>query len=199
MVDREPRRTAANGTKSRRRTTTKDPRIATPTIVVPDTAERQTDAALANLQAAEAKRNGSTAPASLRRGRTPTKLPAESVPVRSEPDGVRKLRSIQDAEDFDLDAALSNLQDEYIQCRDFGHSWRPFTARWLSKQNAYESQLQCQRCKTIRTRWLSRTGSQLSGGYEYPDNYLMPHGAGRLTGTDRDKIRLASILQVIKD
>jgi hypothetical protein len=85
---------------------------------------------------------------------------------------------------------------EHVQCRDFGHSWRPFTARWLAKFNSYESQLICARCNTVRTRFLSRTGEQLSGGYDYAEGYLVK-GLGRLTGHDRDSIRLASIQAVL--
>jgi hypothetical protein len=96
----------------------------------------------------------------------------------------------------DLDAAISHMELEFIQCRDFGHSWRPYSARWLPSDNCYESQLRCARCKAIRTRWLSRTGSQVGGGYDYADGYLVK-GIGRLTGTDRDKIRLASVLVLL--
>jgi hypothetical protein len=83
-----------------------------------------------------------------------------------------------------------------VQCRDFGHSWRPYTARWIAQYNQYESQLICQRCNTIRTRFLSRTGEQVSSGYDYADGYLIK-GLGRLSGHDRDEIRLASILAVL--
>ena len=83
-----------------------------------------------------------------------------------------------------------------VQCRDFGHSWRPYTARWISRYNQYESQQLCQRCSTIKTRFLSRTGEIVSSGYDYADGYLIK-GLGRLTGHDRDEIRLASVLAVL--
>lgn len=85
---------------------------------------------------------------------------------------------------------------DFVQCRDFGHSWRPLSARWLEKQSCYESVLRCTRCGTDRHRWLSSTGTQLSGAYEYADGYLVK-GLGRLTGTDRDMVRLASVLAVL--
>jgi len=84
----------------------------------------------------------------------------------------------------------------HIQCRDFGHSWRPYTAKWNAKERAYETQLKCQRCTTLRQRWLSAKGEQLSGNYDYPDGYLVK-GMGRLTGHDRDVIRLQSVLAVL--
>ena len=119
-------------------------------------------------------------------------------------DRLPKQRAVSTAEpampahgsDADVAQAISHMGLEFIQCRDFGHSWRPYSARWVPSDNCYESQLRCARCKTIRSRFLSRTGSQLSGNYDYPEGYLTK-GLGRLTGTDRDMIRLASVLAVL--
>ena len=96
----------------------------------------------------------------------------------------------------ELQQAVKSMDLSFVQCRDFGHSWRPYTARWSAADNAYQSQLQCQRCKALRVRWLSRTGHQLGGQYDYPEGYLVK-GMGRLTGTDRDVIRLQSVLAVL--
>jgi hypothetical protein len=96
----------------------------------------------------------------------------------------------------DVTKAVQAMDIEHVQCRDFGHSWRPFTAHWVAAENAYESQLRCARCQTIRTRWLSKRGAQLSSEYDYPPGYQVT-GLGRLTGTDRDTIRLSSVLSVL--
>jgi len=96
----------------------------------------------------------------------------------------------------EIERAVKGMDLAFIQCRDFGHSWRPYSARWLPQDNAYRSELICQRCKTIRARWLSSTGAQLSGNYDYPEGYLV-QGLGRLTGSDRDVIRLQSVLSVL--
>lgn len=140
--------------------------------VLPDTAQRQATAAVARVNAAEVARRHPPAPTKALAGDT----------------GQR---------DFDLHSTVEHMNVEFVQCRDFGHSWRPYTARWVSKENAYESQLRCQRCKTIRTRWLSARGEILSGSYDYADGYTMPPGMGRLSGTDRDVIRLKSIRAVL--
>ena len=105
---------------------------------------------------------------------------------------------MQGPQEIDVEAAIGKMKIDHVQCRDFGHSWRPFSARWLPQENCYESQLRCARCSAIRTRWLSRTGTQLSGHYDYADGYLVK-GLGRLTGSDRDHIRLASVLSVLVD
>lgn len=134
----------------------------------------------------------------------PTAKPGPTKPARKAAERAPAKRSASTAtptkpahgHEVDLDAAISHMELEFIQCRDFGHSWRPYSARWVPRDNCYESQLRCARCKAIRTRWLSRTGSQIGGGYDYADGYLVK-GIGRLSGTDRDKIRLASIIAVL--
>lgn len=96
----------------------------------------------------------------------------------------------------DVHKAVESMAIEHVQCRDFGHSWRPYTARWIASFNQYESQLLCARCKTIRTRFLSRTGGLVDSKYDYADGYTIK-GLGRLSGEDRDVIRLSSILAVL--
>jgi len=91
-----------------------------------------------------------------------------------------------------IDEALGDLDDSSLQCRDFGHSWRPFDARWLPSRRQYDERLQCGRCKTLRVRLLDSRGAQLAAHYVYPDGYLVK-GLGRLTGTDRDALRLAGV------
>lgn len=118
--------------------------------------------------------------------RKPAKRSTKAAPVKN-----------PEPRSFDLNTAVSTMELDHVQCRDFGHSWKPYTARWLPKFNSYESQLVCARCKTIRTRFLSRTGQQLESAYDYADGYLIK-GMGRLTGSDRDVIRLASILAVLE-
>jgi hypothetical protein len=102
----------------------------------------------------------------------------------------------QDIHVRDVEKAIRGMDLEYIQCRDFGHSWRPSSARWVNAENAYETTLRCARCGTVRTRWLSRTGQQLQSNYEYASGYTVK-GLGRLSGSDRDIVRLASVLALV--
>lgn len=97
----------------------------------------------------------------------------------------------------DLDRALDQLNDAFIQCRDFGHSWRPYSARWDQQDLCYVQELRCSRCKTIRSRLLGKRGELLGSSYDYPEGYTMPHGIGRLTGHDKDAIRYRSILKLL--
>ena len=172
-----------------------------PTVLIePDTHERQAKAALARLEAAEHARKASVIPpqrASSSTRKSVAKSAATSAPTkaaRREPKS--RARTTTPVVPVKVEDAVAHMQVEHLQCRDFGHSWRPYSARWLPTFNQYESQLLCARCKTIRTRFLSRTGGLMDSKYDYADGYTIK-GLGRLTGTDRDVIRLQSILQVL--
>ena len=99
-------------------------------------------------------------------------------------------------DEFDIDSAIHNMPDTYIQCRDFNHSWRPFTANWSQKERCYEVQLKCSRCKTTRHRLMNAEGSLLANRYTYADGYLIK-GMGRMIGDERDKLRLESVLRIL--
>jgi hypothetical protein len=55
----------------------------------------------------------------------------------------------------------------------------------------------CGRCHTERVRLIGPRGELLANRYVYADGYLVK-GMGRLTGTDRDALRLAA-LQTLLD
>jgi hypothetical protein len=98
--------------------------------------------------------------------------------------------------EFDLDSALHHMRANFIQCRDFGHSWRPFTATWDPDYNVYKTALRCSRCFTKRFRDISRDGQQLGNRYDYTDGYTLK-GVGRMTGEDRDHLRLESLTRIL--
>ena len=88
--------------------------------------------------------------------------------------------------------AISHMSDSQLQCRDFGHSWRPYTAEWIPQRRHYLEALQCSRCRTQRLRVLGQRGELLGNRYVYSDGYLAV-GVGRLDSDDRDAMRLASL------
>ena len=185
----------ASGVKpTRRRRSATVTKLPVAKVTIPDNSERQAAAALGRLKEAEARRprvNGRPATATplqedLRASRVPVTRRRTATEIAHEQEHL-----------FDLDDALNKMNVDYLQCRDFGHSWKPHTARWIESQQHYESQLRCTRCGTLRTRLLSRTGAQVQGQYLYSEGYLVK-GMGRLTGGDRDKVRLRSILAVLK-
>lgn len=95
-----------------------------------------------------------------------------------------------------LEAALEHLTPDMVACRDYGHAWAPLWANWDAKARAFDTGIQCRRCATTRARLLDRSGQQIGNHYQYPDGYLM-RGVGRLTGSDRDRIRLAQVAAVL--
>jgi hypothetical protein len=97
----------------------------------------------------------------------------------------------------EVQAWADELPDRYLLCRDLGHTWKPFTARWDAEARAYVRELKCSRCKAIRSQHLDAYGSVVSGGYDYPDGYQAPAGTGRITGDGRGALRLSSTLRLI--
>ena len=91
----------------------------------------------------------------------------------------------------------STLPDGFIQCRDMGHTWRPYTAEYDIDVNAYRRVLRCNRCKTKREQYIGLGGLILSGGYTYPEGYQAPKGTGRIDGNGRGALRLESTRRLI--
>lgn len=106
----------------------------------------------------------------------------------------RRRRVATHDDQLTLDSALSAMSDEYIDCRDYGHSWMSWNFVGL-QGGQWEQWLKCQRCDTTRKRILNNRGQQVTNGYDYADGYQLK-GFGRLTGTDRDALRLAHILRI---
>lgn len=101
-----------------------------------------------------------------------------------------------DGERFDEVAHFAEgLSDKFLQCRDFGHSWRPWHARWHD-EGFYERAFLCHRCKAERWQTLSRFGEVLGGHYRYPDGYQHT-GLGRIVQAGRDALRLESVLRAV--
>lgn len=103
----------------------------------------------------------------------------------------------QTEEDKRVGDALDTLRPEFVTCRDLGHVWEPFTARWFARDRFYVQTLKCPRCGTERTRELNEYGHPNGQHYTYQEGYQMPKGTGYLTSTDRDKLRLRSVLAVL--
>lgn len=94
-----------------------------------------------------------------------------------------------------IEEAVAQMTPEFIACRDYGHSWQPFTVNWNPADRYYQQQLKCGRCRTLRTRFLGPHGERGGGRYEYAEGYVIS-GLGFLSTSDRDRIRLASMLNL---
>lgn len=83
--------------------------------------------------------------------------------------------------------------DEFLQCRTYGHPWRPGTARWNGRYKFWATIEKCPRCTSERHRELTRTGKVMSSNIDYADGYLSEPGGGRFTGEARDMLVLATV------
>ena len=90
----------------------------------------------------------------------------------------------------------TNLPDEFLLCRDIGHTWRPFRAV-INGDSTYTRVMRCGRCKTEREQTLSHFGAILSGHYNYAEGYLAPPGSERMDSGRRDGLRLESITRLL--
>lgn len=91
-----------------------------------------------------------------------------------------------------IEDVIKEMPSAHLNCRDYGHTWRPFTATAL-KGGGWERQLRCASCQTIRRQVLDRSCDVVSSNYRYEEGYLVKD-LGRLTGSDRAAIRYASIM-----
>jgi hypothetical protein len=99
---------------------------------------------------------------------------------------------------FDEVAAWQrSLPTEYLQCRDFGHLWRPTTVHYDPADRTYTQTMRCGRCLTERDRTLSISGAILASQYHYVSGYSAPSGTGQLGTVGRDHLRLESVLRMI--
>lgn len=90
----------------------------------------------------------------------------------------------------------ASLSESFLQCRELGHNWKPWTVRWLPEEVHYERALKCSRCHTERWQALTDRGAVLSGHYVYPDGYVV-QGLGRIVGEGRDALRLESLTRAL--
>lgn len=102
------------------------------------------------------------------------------------------------ADPRDVASFAHGLEDNYLQCRELGHNWRRWVARWVADQDAYERALRCPRCGAERWQTLSDRGSVLTNNYKYPEEYVIK-GLGRIVGDGRDALRLESLARDISD
>lgn len=100
------------------------------------------------------------------------------------------------ADDVDVETFASSLPTRYIECRELGHTWRAWRAAWDSDARAYDRELRCSRCKTVRRQLLNELGHVLSNNYRHPDGYLAKHVTDGVR-ISRDVFRLESLTRYL--
>ena len=109
----------------------------------------------------------------------------------------RRRRIVAEADANEVEQWAHTLKQTWLLCRELGHTWKPFTARYVPEQRAYERTLRCPRCATERRQVLDGSGHVVSSSYVHPDGYLHK-GLGRVTGEGRDALRLESLHRFIE-
>jgi len=94
---------------------------------------------------------------------------------------------------------MTHLPQEFVTCRDLGHSWVPYRAWRDSKEREYVQVLRCSSCRTERHRRIDYRGNRSGNSYEYPDDYTAPAGTGVLSAGGRADLRLLAIQRFIED
>lgn len=89
------------------------------------------------------------------------------------------------------------LSEEFILCRDYGHSWRPVAVRFDIDEQAWRRRRRCARCGTERAELVSQRGEMLGASYVYPQGYQRPAGSGYLDGDARAQLRLESTMRLV--
>lgn len=93
------------------------------------------------------------------------------------------------------DRFAHDLSDRFLQCRDFGHNWRPWTVDFDRKAKSYFRQLRCVSCKTVRSQLLDSSGHVLTNSYKYPDGYIAHLQPGTYS---RDVFRAEGLIRFLE-
>lgn len=97
-----------------------------------------------------------------------------------------------------IDIIIANMKRSFLECRDWGHTWRPYDARIDNKGKFYIEILRCTRCVSRRERKIAYpSGGILKTTYTYPEGYLVP-GWGGMTKNDKGILRIAVLQMMIE-
>lgn len=107
----------------------------------------------------------------------------------------RKAQRVTPDGEVTAEEFAEGLSNAFLQCRELGHQWRPWTVSFDKGQNVFDRALRCSACKTIRRQVLNRSGHVLRNGYDYTDGYLSRH---LQPGTySRDVFRLEALTRFL--
>lgn len=90
----------------------------------------------------------------------------------------------------EVEALAATLSENFILCRDFGHTWKISSIVRAGK--GYDRNLFCPRCKTNRTQKLGLSGDVMDSSYQYQEGYQFK-GLGRMLSDGRSALRLEAL------
>lgn len=85
-----------------------------------------------------------------------------------------------------------------LHCRELGHSWGAYTAKWDTETGTYDRVLQCSSCLATRHQVLDSEGFIVTNGrYKYEPGYLAKDVVGYVGGqVPRNIFRLEAVQRV---
>lgn len=89
-----------------------------------------------------------------------------------------------------VEAMSEQWQDAIVQCRIYGHAWRPLTVRRHGL--GFVVTQSCHRCRNMREQNMDSRGYGTPWKMRYEDGYLLT-GLGRIDQEGRAVLRLAAI------
>jgi uncharacterized C2H2 Zn-finger protein len=101
-------------------------------------------------------------------------------------------------EPISVETFAANLSISFLACRELGHNWKPWRAAWSGELRAYERELRCPRCKTVRRQLVNDLGHVLSNSYRYPDGY-QAKDVEHAVRVSRDVFRLEALTRYLSD
>lgn len=64
------------------------------------------------------------------------------------------------------------LESDLLHCRELGHAWTAYTAKYDAKSKCYDRVIRCATCGTERRQVLDSRGEVLRNSYSYVEGYL---------------------------
>ena len=91
----------------------------------------------------------------------------------------------------DVERAAETWSDGQVNCRTYGHAWRPLTVS--HRPGVYTIFQRCGRCRSERHQEVNEQGYQISTWkIHYEDGYLL-HNLGRVGADGRAVLRLVTL------
>lgn len=97
----------------------------------------------------------------------------------------------------DVRSHAAEWPETFLECRLYGHVWRPLRATHHVRYRYYYVVQECQRCESERHSEITERGAVTAQWIQYTEGYLTKD-VGRIVGDGRDVLRLA-VLQRVYD
>lgn len=101
------------------------------------------------------------------------------------------------AEPHEVEHLARGWSEDQLQCRIYGHVWRPLRATFHTEYRFYYTVQVCPRCESERHSELSERGHVASTWIKYAAGYLAEH-VGRIAGDGKDVLRLSALQRVYR-